>query len=41
MVTSAFKAEPEIQAIPIHWLPHDFQWLDRFREAAAFAPLWR
>jgi multiple sugar transport system permease protein/arabinosaccharide transport system permease protein len=41
MITSAFKAEPEIQAIPIHWLPHDFQWLGRFREAADFAPLWR
>ncbi len=41
MVTSAFKAEEEIQAIPIHWLPHDFQWLARFREAADFAPLWR
>lgn len=41
MVTSAFKAETEIQAIPIHWWPHEFQWLDRFREAAAFAPLWR
>ena len=26
MVTSAFKAETEIQAIPIHWLPHQFQW---------------
>ena len=41
MVTSAFKAEGEIQAIPIHWLPHDFQLLSRFREAADFAPLWR
>ena len=41
MVTSAFKAETEIQAIPIHWWPHEFQWLERFREAADFAPLWR
>ncbi len=41
MITSAFKAEEEIQAIPIHWLPHHFQWLARFREAADFAPLWR
>lgn len=40
MVTSAFKAEPEIMAIPIHWWPHDFQGLGRFREAANFAPLW-
>jgi multiple sugar transport system permease protein len=40
MLTSAFKAEEEIQAIPVHWLPHDFQWLGRFREAAGYAPLW-
>ena len=40
MVTSAFKAEPEIMALPIHWWPQDFQWLGRFREAADFAPLW-
>jgi multiple sugar transport system permease protein/arabinosaccharide transport system permease protein len=40
MVTSAFKAEAEIQAIPIHWLPQDFQWFARFTEAADFAPLW-
>ena len=33
MATSAFKAEPEIQAIPIHWLPHDFQWLAQFKLA--------
>jgi ABC-type spermidine/putrescine transport system permease subunit II len=41
MVTSAFKAEQEVQAIPIHWLPHDFQWFARFQVAADFAPLWR
>ncbi len=41
MVTSAFKAEDEIQAIPIHWLPHNFQGWARFQEAADFAPLWR
>jgi ABC-type glycerol-3-phosphate transport system permease component len=41
MVTSAFKAEPEIQAIPIHWLPHDFQWLAQFKLAGEIAPLWR
>jgi multiple sugar transport system permease protein len=40
MVTSAFKAEPEIQAIPIHWLPHDFQGLAQFRLAGEIAPLW-
>ena len=41
MVTSAFKAEPEVQAIPIHLLPYHFQGLDQFRQAAEIAPLWR
>lgn len=41
MVTSAFKAEHEIQAIPMHWLPHDFQGLAQFRLAGELAPLWR
>jgi ABC-type glycerol-3-phosphate transport system permease component len=27
MVTSAFKAESEVQAIPLHLLPHHFQGL--------------
>ncbi len=40
MVTSAFKAEEEIMAVPIHWWPHQFQWFERFREAAEMAPLW-
>lgn len=41
MVTSAFKAEEEIQAIPVHLLPHDFQGLAHFRLAGELAPLWR
>jgi ABC-type glycerol-3-phosphate transport system permease component len=41
MVTSAFKAEAEIQAIPMHWLPHDFQGLAHFISAGNIAPLWR
>ena len=41
MVTSAFKAEAEVQAIPMHWFPHDFQGLAQFRQAAEIAPLWR
>jgi ABC-type glycerol-3-phosphate transport system permease component len=41
MISSSFKAEEEIQAIPVHWLPHQFQWFARFQEAADFAPLWR
>ena len=41
MLTSAFKAETEILATPIHWLPHDFQGLGQFIRAAEIAPLWR
>ena len=40
MVTSAFKAEAEVEAIPMHLLPWDFQGLARFRAAAEIAPLW-
>jgi ABC-type glycerol-3-phosphate transport system permease component len=41
MVTSAFKAETEVQAIPVHLLPHDFQGWAQFSLAAEIAPLWR
>jgi ABC-type glycerol-3-phosphate transport system permease component len=41
MVSSAFKAEPEILANPIHWMPHDFQGLGQLYRAAGIAPLWR
>ena len=41
MASSAFKAEAEVQAIPMHFFPHDFQWLAQFRLAAEIAPLWR
>jgi ABC-type glycerol-3-phosphate transport system permease component len=40
MVTSAFKAEVEIQAIPMHLIPWDFQGLAQFRAAAKIAPMW-
>jgi multiple sugar transport system permease protein len=40
MVTSAFKAEGEIEAIPMHLIPLDFQGLAQFRLAAEIAPLW-
>lgn len=40
MVTSAFKAETEIEAIPMHLVPWDFQGLAQFRLAAEIAPLW-
>ena len=41
MVSSAFKAETEVQAIPLHFFPHDFQGFAQFRQAAEIAPLWR
>lgn len=41
MITSSFKAEWEVQAIPVHWLPYDFQGLGRYVHAAELAPLWR
>jgi ABC-type glycerol-3-phosphate transport system permease component len=41
MVSSAFKSEAEIQAIPIHWLPHEFRGLAHFIAAGTIAPLWR
>ncbi len=40
MVSSAFKAEAEIQAIPMHLLPWDFQGLAQFRLAADIGPIW-
>jgi multiple sugar transport system permease protein len=39
MVTSAFKAEAEIEAVPMHLIPRDFQGLAQFRLAAEIAPL--
>jgi ABC-type glycerol-3-phosphate transport system permease component len=40
MVTSAFKAEVEIEAIPMHLLPRNFQGFEQFRLAAQIAPMW-
>jgi multiple sugar transport system permease protein len=40
MVTSAFKPETEVEAIPMHLLPLDFQGFAQFRMAAQIAPLW-
>jgi multiple sugar transport system permease protein len=39
MVSSAFKAENEILAIPIHIVPYEFAGLDEFRHAMEIAPL--
>ena len=41
MVSSAFKAEAEVQAIPLHLIPYHFQGLAQFQLAAEIAPLWR
>jgi len=40
MASSAFKAEAEIEAIPMHLIPWDFQGLAQFRLAAEIAPMW-
>ena len=40
MASSAFKAEVEIQAIPMHLIPWDFQGWEQFRLAARIAPMW-
>ena len=39
MVSSAFKAENEILAIPIHLIPYEFAGLGQFRRAMEIAPL--
>jgi ABC-type glycerol-3-phosphate transport system permease component len=39
MVTTSFKAESEVLAIPYHWLPYDFQGLKNYLAAFEIAPL--
>ena len=41
MVTSSFKAENEIFALPVHWFPQDFQGLGQYIKAFENAPLGR
>jgi ABC-type glycerol-3-phosphate transport system permease component len=41
MISSAFKAENEILANPVHWVPYDFQGLSQLIRAAEIAPLGR
>ena len=41
MVSSSFKAEKEIFATPIHWLPHEFQGLGRYARAFELTPVGR
>ncbi len=41
MVTSSFKAEEEVLATPIHWLPHNFQGLRQYERAFEYQPVGR
>ncbi len=41
MVTSSFKAETEIFALPLHWFPQDFQGLNQYFKAFEDVPLAR
>ncbi len=41
MVSSSFKAEPEVLATPIHWIPHEFQGLRQYQRAFETVPLAR
>lgn len=41
MISSAFKAESEILANPIHWVPYEFQGLNQLYRAEEIAPLGR
>lgn len=41
MFSSSFKAETEIFAAPIHWLPHEFQGLRNFQLGFELVPLAR
>jgi multiple sugar transport system permease protein len=40
MVSTSVKAEPEVTAIPVHWIPHEFHPAN-YREAFAVAPFGR
>jgi len=39
MITTSFKAESEVLAIPYHWLPHEFQGFNNYIAAFDIAPL--
>jgi len=41
MASSSFKADQEVLASPIHWIPYDFQGLTNFERAFAEIPLAR
>lgn len=39
MITTSFKAESEVLAIPYHWLPYEFQGFQNYTDAFDIAPL--
>ncbi len=39
MITTSFKAESEVLAIPYHWLPYEFQGINNYTAAFDIAPL--
>jgi ABC-type glycerol-3-phosphate transport system permease component len=41
MVSSSFKAETEVLAVPIHWFPYEFQGMSNFEKAFDALPLGR
>jgi len=41
MVTSGFKDEDEVLAVPIHWLPQNFQGLAQYQVAFNYQPILR
>lgn len=41
MVSSSFKADQEVLASPVHWVPYDFQGLNNFQRAFDEIPLAR
>ena len=41
MITSSFKAETEVFAMPIHWIPEDFQGIAQYAKAFDQVPLGR
>lgn len=41
MISSSFKAETEVLATPIHWIPQDFQGLTNYQRAFDAVPLAR
>jgi multiple sugar transport system permease protein len=41
MVSTSFKTEREVFAVPIHWIPHEFQGLSNYLKAFQVAPFGR